>query len=105
MRDWFPPRPFLDAIALRGVTLWCFARAVIAAGSMAAADAASVSASASVLVGTTVTAVVVVVSWLEMWRRGEMLFLANLGLAFRHTAAFLVLQCVLLEVAWALARG
>lgn len=105
MRDWFPPRPFLDALAVRGFVLWCVARAVIGAGSSAAAGASLSSATSLVLVGSTVTAVVLATNWIEMWRRGELLFLANLGFASRHVAVFLVLLCGLMELGWALIGG
>lgn len=105
MCDWFPPRPFLDALAFRGVVLWFVARAVIGAGSAATAGPDARSMTALLLVGSTVTAVVLATSWFEMWRRGELLFLANLGFAFRHVAVFLSLLCALMEVGWVLARG
>jgi hypothetical protein len=40
---------------------------------------------------------------LEMWRRSELVFLANLGYSFGRIAALITVQCVVFEVVMRLA--
>ena len=49
-----------------------------------------------------VLAVIVVVR-VEMWRRSELVFLANLGHSFGRIAVFVAAECLLFEVALRLA--
>ena len=85
------PRPFLGTLVLRVAFLWAFLRSGTSVGfSLAAPGVEEVSPEASVgVIGVTLLVV-----WIEMTRRSELLFLANLGRSFAPVAAFVVAQCV-----------
>jgi hypothetical protein len=96
------PPPFLRTLALRVTILWAFLRGGISVGfSLAAPGVEQVSPEARVgVIG--VTALIV---WIEMTRRSELLFLANLGYSVPRVAAFVVAQCVGFEVLLRLLGG
>lgn len=92
-----PPRPFLGTIAIRAALLWAFLHAASSLGG----DAEGVPFRQSLVgpppVAVLVCAVVLVVMRVELWRRSESVFLANLGCSFTRIAAFIVLECIMLE--------
>ena len=49
--------------------------------------------------------IVVVIIFIDMTRRSELLFLANLGRSFRGLSVIIVAMCVLLEAALRVAVG
>ena len=93
-----PPRPFLDAIVMRVLILWMFLRGVAAAGS----SAMDIPFPASVVgrpIGTLwLIAVILLVVRVEMWRKSELVFLANLGFSFRRVTLMVLGECLILEV-------
>ncbi len=74
-----PPRPFLDAIFGRVLVLWLFLHGVSAVGSSPAPAASPQSPVGSPITILWIMAVIVVVVRVEMGRKSELLFLANLG--------------------------
>lgn len=107
-----PPRPFLDRIVLRVLIVWAVLHAFGAAGNQALS-------AAGLLVGGTfleslaptvpsflwIAAVVVVVLRVQASRYNEGLFLANLGVSFRRTAALAIVLCAALDLALGLTLG
>jgi hypothetical protein len=89
-----PPRPFLGSIFARAVLVWAFLRAVIAAAAMMGAGPVL---SDSVVVSAGLAVLVVGVTFVDMVRRSELLFLANLGHPFRNVSLVVVAECVVLE--------
>ena len=100
-----PPRPFLDAVAARAALLWVFLRLASFAGSAAVGipyPDALLGAPASAL---PLSAVVILIMRIELWRKAELVFLANLGCSFTRVAAFVALECALLETVMRLTLG
>ena len=96
------PGPFLRMLVLRVALLWVFLRGGTSVGfSLAAPELQEVSPEAKVgVIGVTLLIV-----WIEMTRRSELLFLANLGHSFPQVAGFVVAQCVALEALLRLVVG
>ena len=93
-----PPRPFLDTLVLRVLVLWLFLHGMSAFGSVDSGTPVAQSfvgppASVPWIVGVIVLALRV-----EMGRKSELLFLANLGHSFRGMALVIVGECLVLEV-------
>ncbi len=87
----------MDAIFVRAVVLWVALR--IFAGLGSAGMEASLS---DALIGPSLAAfylfaVILVVLRLEMARRSELIFLANLGYSFLHVSLVVAATCVALE--------
>ena len=99
------PRPFLDAMALRAFLLWAFVRGVTSAGASMNGTPYPRAALVGPTVFVAVLAVVLFVMWIEMGRRAEHLFLANLGRSFRHVALLVTVECAALEIVVRLTLG
>ena len=92
------PRPFLDALVLRVLALWLFLHAASSAGAavLEVPYPQSVVPTAS---GTIfLIAVILLVVRVEMGRKSEIIFLANLGHSFRGISLVAVLECLAFEV-------
>jgi len=100
-----PPRPFLDAIALRVVVLWFFLRGVSSAGSAALQVPYPQSLIGRPIGAVWIVAVIILLVRVEMWRRREIVFLANLGYSFFRIAMVIVGACVLFEIGLRVAVG
>jgi hypothetical protein len=102
MRRFLPPRPFLESFAVRVVLVWAFLRAMSLVG-------ASAEAGTTVLgplpVALLVAPIVVVVMFIDMTRRSELIFLANLGRSFRGMTLVILAICVLAETVLRLSIG
>ena len=98
-----PPRPFLDAIFGRVLVLWLFLHGVSAVGSSPAPAASPQSPVGSPITILWIMAVIILVLRVEMGRRSELLFLANLGHSFRRIALVICVECLVLEVGLRLA--
>lgn len=94
MASLLPPRPFLDTITLRVALLWLFLHAVAWVGPDGG-GATPLGPPASALL---VCAAVLVVMRVELWRRSETVFLANLGCPFARVAGFVIAECTALEM-------
>ncbi len=93
-----PPRPFLDAIAVRVTLVWLLIRAAAAIGSAAYGIPYPESVTGPLSTVPVVVFAVIVAVRFEMWRRSELVFLANLGHSFGRTAALVTAQCLAFEV-------
>jgi len=100
-----PPRPFLDVLVLRTLILWTFVRGVTWAGSGALRIPYPASLVGGPLMPAAVFAVVLLVSRIEMSRKAERLFLANLGCSFSVVAVLVAAECALLEGALRIGVG
>jgi len=100
-----PPRPFLDVIARRALVLWMFARGASWAGSDAFGAAYPASLVGPPILSVAVIAVVLLVVRVEIGRRSERLFLANLGCSLVRVAVFVTAECAALESALRLGLG
>jgi hypothetical protein len=93
-------------VAVRAGLVWAFFRGASASALAQAGDVPPREA----LVGTPEAAVllclaVIVVMRVELARRSELLFLANLGCSFRRVALFVALECFVLESLLRMAVG
>jgi hypothetical protein len=89
-----PPRPFFDVLVGRVVVLW------VALHTVVAMQPTDTEGSALVLPPITVVAlaaVIVVAIRIALRRRGEGLFLANLGYSFLHVGAVVLALVLALE--------
>jgi hypothetical protein len=103
MRHPLPPRPFLDTIAMRVALVWSLLRVAAAVGSAGMEVPFPEALTGSL---TTVPLIVVLVIFavcIEMGRRAELVFLANLGYSFSHIAALIAVQCLVFEAVLRLA--
>ena len=91
-----PPRPFLDSIVFRSVLLWAFVRVLVAAGSVTEGTPSG-SLLAESVTGVLVCGVVLLALRVELRRRAELLFLANLGVSFFQIGAVVTTTCAALE--------
>ncbi|HIF06610.1 MAG TPA: hypothetical protein EYQ64_06545 [Gemmatimonadetes bacterium] len=92
-----PPRPFLDSLVLRVLVMWLFLRGVSYGGSAAMGIPYPQSPIGSPTGTVFLTVVIIFMVRVEMWRRSETLFLANLGYSFRGIALAAFCECVVLE--------
>jgi len=101
-----PPRPFLDAILVRVLVLWLFLHAAGGSGAIMMAGT-PLPLSLILNAGSTffLIAVIVLVIRLELRRRSEIIFLANLGHSFRTISLVVVGECLLLEAGLRVAIG
>ena len=100
-----PPRPFLDAIVIRVLILWLFLHAASAGGSAQMEIPYPQSVIGSPYGSLWIIGAIVLVMRVEMWRRSEIVFLANLGHSFRRIALLVVGECLLLEAGLRVAVG
>ena len=103
MRRLLPPRPFLDAIAIRVALLWLFLRGATGLGSAGSGDPFPESLAGPPITAPFLVSAIVLVLWVEMRRRSELVFLANLGHSFGRIAVFVAAECFAFEVALRLA--
>jgi hypothetical protein len=107
-----PPRPFLGGIVLRTVVVWALMRSAGAVGTTAlmrrvGAVGGSVGTGSSFVRNLVpnpmsflwIWGVVAIVLAVELVRRKEAPFLANLGISFRRIAAVAFVLCALLDIA------
>lgn len=100
-----PPRPFLDSLLRRVLILWIVLKGMGAAGA-AAVYASPARAFASFPVATFwILPVVLLALWIDLARRNEAVFLANLGWSFRRLAVaaaglVVALDAVVALLAW-----
>ena len=101
-----PPRPFLDAILVRVLVLWLFLHAATSYGAAFMIETPFPQSLTANRSGTFfLIAVVVVVVRLEMGRRSEVIFLANLGHSTGKIALLVVAACLVLEAGLRAAVG
>jgi hypothetical protein len=101
-----PPRPFLDAIVMRVLVLWLFLHAASSYGSTAMIGTPFPQSLIPSPISTSfLIAVIVLVVRVEMGRRSEIVFLANLGHSFRRIALVVVGECLVLETSLRVAVG
>lgn len=105
MRDLLPPRPFLDSLMIRTILVWVFLRLASMVGTSMDAGIQSSGLAGPVALALLLDPLVVLVLFIDMTRRSELLFLANLGRSFRGMAAVVVTMCLLLETALRVAVG
>lgn len=90
---------------MRAALLWGFLHAVTSIGSAAEGVPYPQAIVGSSVIALPLYAAVLIVMRVELWRRSELVFLANLGCSFRRVAAFIALVCGTLEVALRLTVG
>ena len=100
-----PPRPFLDAILTRATVLWVVLRIALTMGSTGGVGGEANPIVLGALLSSVSVVVIATVLWIEMARRGESVFLANLGYSFRHTILIVSVLCVTFEIVAGLIRG
>jgi hypothetical protein len=93
-----PPRPFVDAILLRAAVLWVGLRAF---SGWFTAELLQIPIT-RVLINSTLASLVLYLVILlplriEMARRSELVFLANLGYSFLHVSLIVGAECIVLE--------
>lgn len=103
MRPFLPPAPFRGTLLLRVGVVWAVLRAVALSG-MGGLGASIWMTPAQFLAGTPwVVLVLVVAVRIDTERRGEAVFLANLGYGFRHLAGLTAALGLVLDVVLAVA--
>ena len=96
----------MDAIVVRVLVLWLFLHAVTSYGLTAMIETPFPQALIPSPVGTSfLIAVIILVVRVEMGRRSEIVFLANLGHSFLGIALVVVAECLVLEATLRLAIG
>ncbi len=96
----------MDAIVIRVLVLWLFLHAASSYGSTAIVGTPFPQSLISSPIGTLfLIAVIILVVRVEMGRRSEIVFLANLGHSFRRIALVVVGVCLLLEASLRMAVG
>jgi hypothetical protein len=100
-----PPQPFLGAILTRAAVLWIVLRIALTIGSTGGAGGEANPLVLGTLLSSVSIVIIATVLWIEMARRGESVFLANLGYSFRHTILIVSVQCVTFEIVLGLIRG
>ena len=102
-----PPRPFLDAIVVRVLILWLVLHAATSYGAalMEEAPAFPQSLIANYVATVFLILVIILAVRLDMGRRSEMVFLANLGHSSRKIALVVVGECLVLEAGLRVAIG
>lgn len=105
MKPMLPPRPFLDVIVIRVLVLWLFLHAASGLGS-GRMGIPYPQAMIGRPIGTVwIIAAIILVVRVEMWRRSEIVFLANLGHSFLRIALLVIAECLLLETSLRVAVG
>ncbi len=98
-RPLLPPQPFLGALLRRTVLAWFFLRFIATRG-LDGSGLASPAELAGTLTGQAwVVAFVLAAVWIDLRRRGETVFLANLGFGKARVAGLILAVCFTLEVA------
>ena len=96
----------MDAIVMRVLVLWLFLHAATSYGATAITETPFPQSLVPNPIGALfLFAVVFLAMRLEMGRRSELIFLANLGHSFRKIALVIVAECLVLEVGLVVALG
>ena len=99
------PRPFLDVILTRVTVLWIVLRIALTIGSTGGAAGSADPILLGTLLSSVSIVVIATVLWIDMARRGESMFLANLGYSFKHTILIVSAVCIAFEIVAGLTRG
>ena len=102
MVNFLPPRPFHRTLAVRIAALWTFLRLAAMVGTVMAEEPTRAGFLGPVSLALLVDPVVLLVLFIDMNRRGELIYLANLGYSFQRLAVGFLGLCLLFE---ALLRG
>lgn len=94
-----PPRPFLDPMLGRVVVVWAVLRASGAAGAGSMGVPAPASITGPPVATLWIGAAVVAVLLIDMRRRRELVFLANLGHSARRVSAVAAAATLVLDLA------
>lgn len=105
VRRLLPPGPFRESIGARVLLIWVFLHIVSLVGSTMASGSIRDSIPASILSSGAIVSLIIAVLFIDMSRRSELLFLANLGHSFRGIALAVVAECAVLETVLRLAVG
>jgi hypothetical protein len=89
----------MGTIAARAALLWAFLHVVSLIGGTEGGVPSQGSAAGTLPAAALILAVVLIVMRIELWRRSEIVFLANLGCSFNRVALFVGLECAVLETA------
>ncbi len=102
-----PPRPFLDAIVVRVLVLWLVLHAATSYGAALGTEAPPFPQSlvANQVATIFLIAVIVLAVRLEMGRKSEIVFLANLGHSSRKIVLVVIAECLVLEAGLRVAVG
>ncbi|MEZ4414863.1 MAG: hypothetical protein R3E10_03850 [Gemmatimonadota bacterium] len=92
-----PPPPIRRSFVLRVSVVWAFARIITLVGASLESGAGQDSSLGVLPLALLVDPVVVLVVMLDMRRRAELMFLANLGWSLRQIASSAVGACLLME--------
>jgi hypothetical protein len=95
----------LDAILTRTILLWVVLRIALTVGSTGGAGGTANPIVLGTLLSSASIVVIATVLWIEMTRRGESVFLANLGYSFRHTILIVSVVSIAFEIVAGLIRG
>jgi hypothetical protein len=93
------PRPFPRDIVIRTGVVWATLHLAMGLISTLAGVPFPRSFVGSTATSIWLAAAAAGVVWLDLWRKRELVFLANLGIGFRGVGAFVAAACILLDVA------
>jgi hypothetical protein len=93
----FLPRPFLDAVLVRVAVLWVVLRSVAVLSAVGLGASLSEAVAGTPLGAFYLLVIILVALRLEMARRSELIFLANLGYSFLNVSIIAIVQCVSLD--------
>ena len=99
MVHFLPPGPFRRPLLVRTAAVWTFLRLAAMAGTAMAGQANQGAIVGSIGLALLVDPVVVLVLFIDMKRRGELIYLANLGYSFQRLAVGLIGLCLGFEAA------
>ncbi len=106
MNRMLPPRPFLDAIVVRVLILWLVLHAAASFGATVMMETPFPESVIPNPISTLfLIAVVTLAVRVEMGRRSEIVFLANLGHSSRKIALVVIGECLVLEAGLRMAVG
>jgi hypothetical protein len=92
------PRPFMNTLLVRVLVLWLFLHGLEQLGaSVQPGDPGAGSWVGTLLSMTLRISLVVLVVRVEMGRKAEIIFLANVGYSFRGVALLVFFECLVLE--------
>jgi hypothetical protein len=92
------PRPFMNTLLVRVLVLWLFLHGFSRLGASVQPGDPAVESWVGALMSITLQiSLVVLVMRVEMGRKAEIIFLANLGYSFRGVALLVCCECLVLE--------